>query len=364
MIKPNETLIEPKHAYVQNNQIGIIVINSDTYTILAINSQAAQMIGVGKNIVGARYEMLESKLKATKIIDNHAFDEHALINDFVEKENGIYLFDFSRRKVIRSLNDSVLVEYFVTQEETSQLKKQHDYVKFKKHMLSRISHRVRTPLNSILGFGSLLQDEEGLNDTYKEYIEIMTRSGTKLLSVIENAFFLTKITEEYKQMDVQPFDIYDLVHNRYLKYKKELNYTEKELEIKFHDNLREKKLLILSDRSKIVHIVEMLINNAIKHSYTGFIKLDLTVGLTEICISVEDTGIGISSLNLEYIRAGFSQAEMNSLSIEFGLGIGVDLAVCKLYADALGGKMTVYSEEVQGSVFQFSFPYTLVKNTH
>ena len=222
----------------------------------------------------------------------------------------------------------------------------------KSAFIANISHEIRTPLNGILGFASLLtEDDINLEDIHK-YAEIINKSGMRLLGLINNVIDLSKI--ESHKMTVNNFEYLPahLISDVVLQY--EALAKKKSLVIHCSSDETYDKLKHVSDCQKVMQILSNLTNNAIKFTKAGYIDVGFYVNDNQIHYFVKDTGIGIPEAEIEKVFDRFYQVESNLNRNYEGSGLG--LALCKSLSEMLGGHLSVESKSGEGSTFTLSLP--------
>lgn len=222
----------------------------------------------------------------------------------------------------------------------------------KSAFLANMSHELRTPLNSIIGFTRIVRRKsEGLiPDKQIENLEKVLVSSEHLLNLINTVLDIAKI--EAGRMDVLAanFRIQALI-DLCVNTSQPLIQPEVELEKHVDETLE----FIYSDQDKIRQIALNLLSNAAKFTEKGKIIVSAKpVGESHFCISVEDTGIGISEEALTRIFNEFQQAD-NSTTRQYG-GTGLGLTISRNLARLLGGDITVTSEPGIGSTFTLHLP--------
>ena len=215
--------------------------------------------------------------------------------------------------------------------------------KIKEIFLANISHEMRTPLNSIIGFTELLK-KTNLNQTQKNYLKYIEESSKFLLDIVNEILDFSKIEANKLPIEKIPANIYENIMETYhlvlpLAKKKGIELI---LDIK---NLNEGYIF---DPIRLKQILTNLLTNAIKFTDKGFVKLQID-GLN---FKIIDTGIGIEKSKLEKIFNPFEQAEAN-ITRKYG-GTGLGLSITKKLIELLGGKIKVTSEVGKGTIFEFS----------
>ena len=200
-----------------------------------------------------------------------------------------------------------------------------------------MSHELRTPMNSILGLTELILDKAQLSGKNKERLEVVLKSGKRLMSLINDILDLSKIEAgkmEIREEDVLLEEIIEDVSNTAtpLALEKGLSFN-----IKRNCNTR---IIISTDRGRVTQVLINLIGNAIKFTKRG--KVELSISLIQermLLFSVSDTGIGISEENKKIIFEEFRQIDGTTTKKYSGTGLG--LAISKKILDLLGGKIWV-----------------------
>lgn len=222
----------------------------------------------------------------------------------------------------------------------------------KSAFLANMSHELRTPLNAIIGFTRIVRRKaEGvLPDKQIENLDKVLISSEHLLSLINTVLDIAKI--EAGRMDVLPanFRIASLI-DLCINTSQPLIKPGVTLEKTVDDRLS----LVFSDQDKIRQIVLNLLSNAAKFTQQGKILISAYPGENDqLCISVSDTGIGISDEALTRIFKEFQQAD-SSTTRQYG-GTGLGLSISRNLAHLLGGDLTVASELGKGSTFLLKIP--------
>ncbi len=225
---------------------------------------------------------------------------------------------------------------------------------------SSIIHDIRTPMNGVMGFLELLNLREEEMDK-KEYIDIALKSCENMVSLINDALDISKISSGNMSVEKISFSVLDElsdVANLFYNNAKRKDITL----VAFYDPKIPKT--IQSDYHRIKQIMNNLLSNAIKFtSEKGKIVLEILYdkerdGLT---ISIKDNGIGIAKEMQKNIFSPYAQ-EKNSTSREYG-GTGLGLSIAQQLSVLLGGKLELESKEGEGSRFFFTIPCATKKGT-
>ena len=230
-------------------------------------------------------------------------------------------------------------------------------------LMSTISHKLRTPLNSILGFSELLLDQAygPLNEKQVRYLNNIHKSGSNLLSLLNDLIDFMRIKWGEVNVEYGEFSLSKSVDEAQMAFKTIADRKGITLEVTNADA----RVTVKADEVKLVKILHQLVSNAIKFTAPGG-KVTITVNHTEnpqdhyvtacsrgfLEISVADTGIGIRPEDYEKIFSEFYQGDaMLSQELE---GTGLGLTVARELVVLHGGKIWVESHEGKGSTFTFT----------
>jgi len=242
------------------------------------------------------------------------------------------------------------------------LSKMKEYDNLRKEFFANISHELRTPINIIassLQYIDFLQ-KNNLLFTYKDkaikYKSIMMQNCYRLLRLINNLIDITKIDSGYFKLNLENYDIINLVESITLSV---VEYAEsKDIEIIFDTDVEEK--IIACDAEKIERIMLNLLSNAIKFTKkNGNILVSVSDKTDHVLISVKDTGIGIPKDKQQYIFKRFAQVDSAHSINKNGSGIGLSLV--KALVEMHGGNISVKSEYKKGSEFIINIPAKIIE---
>ncbi|QGY45281.1 PAS domain S-box protein [Maribellus comscasis] len=225
-----------------------------------------------------------------------------------------------------------------------------DADKLKSAFLANMSHEIRTPMNGILGFTSLLKEPGLTGEEQKKYIEIIQKSGERLLNTVNDIVEISKIETGNVKVTLKVVNITRHILTLYEFFS--LEAKRKGLKLLIENKLSSDESLIKTDKSKISSILSNLLKNAIKFTKSGTIKIGCVKRANMIEFFVRDTGIGIPENRREAIFNRFEQADIGDSRVFEGSGLG--LSIAKSYTEMLGGKIWVESEENKGSTFYFT----------
>lgn len=231
--------------------------------------------------------------------------------------------------------------------------------KLKSAFLANISHEVRTPMNGIIGFSELLR-EQG-NDTKRNELlaERIIECSYRLLDIMNDVLDISLIqTSEIKINDTL-VNIRNEFQDISEYYKKQAN--QKGIRLVYDEKISDDRAFIVTDIDKIRRIVKCLLDNALKFTHVGYVRLKVYTHDEYLQFEVEDSGVGIPHEMQEKIFENFRQVELE-FSRQYG-GTGLGLSIAKKMVELLGGKIWLRSELNVGSSFFFSIPYKSANGT-
>lgn len=230
--------------------------------------------------------------------------------------------------------------------------------RLKSAFLSNMSHEIRTPMNGILGFIDLLKEPELNLAKQRYYIDIVKRSGERLLDTINDIIELSKIEAGESPLQIVDVNIDDLLQFFQVFFMPQAE--KKGLILRNATASSDYKTIAKTDNSKLESILINLIKNAIKFTPSGNIEFGYAIERNKLHFFVKDSGIGIPEDKLDIIFERFMQLNLKFNRGHEGSGLG--LSIAKAYSEMLGGKIWVTSEVGKGSTFHFTIDYKPLTN--
>lgn len=230
--------------------------------------------------------------------------------------------------------------------------------KLKTSFLANLSHEIRTPMNAIVGFSDLLKTPNLKDEKRFEYVEIIQKSGLRLLDIINETIEIAKLDAGLIKIKPEVFDVNRMVKDIY----NEMSFKADQkgnLDFRLFNTGLDSELKLFTDRVKLQQILTNLISNAIKYTPRGSVVFGYEIIDNDIVFRVKDTGIGIDRQNQPLVFRRFHRVE-NPITIKAS-GIGLGLAIAKSYTELLGGTIKLESEKGQGTVVSVSLPYTVAE---
>jgi len=270
--------------------------------------------------------------------------------------------DYQKQNIqIRKQNETLVELHNKLKEKAEELEiqkgKAEEATELKSHFLASMSHELRTPMNSILGLTELILEDTSLKGKNRERIEVVLKSGKRLMGLINDILDLSKI--EAGKMEVHNEDVYleELVSE--IENSVTPLVQQKGIAFRVARNINT-KIVINTDRGKITQVLINLLGNAVKFTDSGFVELRVSsLENKRLKFDVVDSGIGISEEDQKIIFEEFRQIDGTTTRKYSGTGLG--LAICKKIADLMTGSLTVESEPGSGSIFSFVVPLNFIK---
>ena len=231
-------------------------------------------------------------------------------------------------------------------------KKLEESDRLKDEFMNIAAHELKTPLVPIKGYISMLNDDISKNgdDNRKKSMEIILRNVDRLENLINDILDISKLESGAMKFNMEDVDIVEIINNS-IQDMKSFAY-QKGLDIEAE--IKGKLPSIKGDKARLTQVITNLLNNAIKFTEKGKIKVTAERSNGNIIVSVEDTGIGIAKENIGKLFTKFYQVD-SSLGRRYG-GTGLGLAICKRIIEHHGGKIWVESKLGKGSKLIFTLP--------
>ncbi len=234
--------------------------------------------------------------------------------------------------------------------------------RLKSAFLTNMSHEIRTPMNGILGFAELLKEPNLKDDQQLEFINVIQKSGKRMLNIINDIVDISKIESGQMEIAVNEVDVNEQIKSLHAFFKPEAD--QKEIKLTIGGLLAKDNSVINTDPVKLNSILTNLLKNALKYTDKGYIEVGVSTSSTtnlkadsepdELKFYVKDTGIGVPKERQHVIFDRFIQADIEDKDARQGAGLG--LSITKAYIEMLGGEIRLESQEGSGSTFYFTIP--------
>lgn len=239
----------------------------------------------------------------------------------------------------RDISETKATDYLLEKE----TQRAQEVENLKNSFLRNMSYEIRTPLNTVVGFSELFEQEHSIEDE-ELFIKEIKDSSSHLLQLINDILFLSRLDAHMIEMEHQPIDFSKTFEGHcemgWSHDKKEgVNYV-----VENHYN----KLVVDIDDVNVGRIIEQIASNAAQHTSSGTVRARYDYINSNLMIAIEDTGCGISSEKLKYIYERFASGEHK--------GTGLGLPISKELAEQLGGTIDISSTVDRGTTVWITIP--------
>ncbi len=227
-----------------------------------------------------------------------------------------------------------------------------------KKMISNISHDLRTPLTSMLGYIELILSDTNLSEEEKrKYIEIVYGKGNHLHSLMEEFFQVSKIESNDVKLEIKQLNISEIVRQNVLLFFNEFKEYNKKIQI----NIPEKDIYAFGDEKSLNRILNNLVNNALKYGSEGtLVGINLKEDESYVFVDVWDNGAGIPKEEIDYVFDRLYTVEKSrKLNLKSS---GLGLTIVKKLVEAQNGTISLKSIPFEKTEFTFALPKTLIEN--
>ena len=247
------------------------------------------------------------------------------------------------------------------------LKKAEDASLAKTRFLNNMSHDIRTPMNAILGYAQIMEDELNRKEIpeVSEHLEKLQQSGNLLLSIINNVLDMARIESGRMELDENYCRIEDVWKSLFAVFDE--NAMKKNIALHYAMNVEHEH--VLTDVIKVKEILVNILSNAIKYTPVGgSVMVDVDElpcdesGYMIVKIRVSDTGIGMSQDYQTKIFEAFTREQNTTKSKIAGTGLG--MSIVKKYVDLLEGTINVESELGKGSTFTVTLKHRIADESY
>tara|TARA_B110001454_G_scaffold219199_1_gene251754 strand:- start:60097 stop:62223 length:2127 start_codon:yes stop_codon:yes gene_type:complete len=279
-------------------------------------------------------------------LSSYQIEAVSLHHQFGDLSCYIYV-DYMRLDIVNTLTkkENLIKAEKEKQEELKRLNKA------KSQFLANMSHELRTPLNGIIGMLDVLKTSP-LDQAQLEQFDVIYRSGEFLLTLISDILEFSKIESGKLEIEKRSFDLRNALETVVESLTSVIQRRNLDFIVKISPLIYG---TYIGDETRIKQILINLLGNAAKFTPSGSITLSVGANKdSKIEIKVIDTGIGIPAEKLETIFGSFSQADVSD-NRKYG-GTGLGLSITKSFATAMGGTISVESEEAKGTCFTVQLP--------
>ena len=346
-----DTLSMAKEQAVDELSDGLIVLDYEN-TIIYKNQQAKEVYKLSTPVQEntAIQELDSCIMNESKVEHNgHIYE----VQSHELKDKSAHL---GKMYVLNDITDSYYYTKYM-QEQTELMKTLKEQAEAanqaKSAFVSNMSHEIRTPMNAIVGMTEILL-RENLPAQDKGYLINIKNSGNALLSIINDILDFSKIESGKMELVESEYEPMSMLCDLSMIFLTRIKDKNVELLFDIDDKLPHK---LYGDSLRIRQVIINIVNNAIKFTDSGFVKLQIVVGQVlekdmELLISVQDTGQGIREEDLEKLFGSFQQVDSKKNHEKEGTGLG--LSISKQLVEMMGGTIGVKSTYGVGSTFYFN----------
>ncbi len=245
-----------------------------------------------------------------------------------------------------------------TQEMITAKRKAEQSERLKTAFLENISHQIRTPLNAIMGFASLLSKKNIPDKKRKHFIHTIQDRGKHLLNIIGDIIDLSEIKAGMVSLQPEKINLNHLIKELELYYKTIINQLDKDRNIEIHSyrGFDDSEAAVFTDSTKLREILNNLLDNAVNFTQKGKIEFGYKLKTNDqLLFFVKDTGIGLSPEQQAVVFENFNKVDNSNIHEKAGTGIG--LSIARELIQLFTGQIWLESSPNKGTTFYFTIPY-------
>lgn len=350
-------------AYIAPKAVAHYLMKSEKVTNLKIVSEMSYSyipsIGVNKknkklNDVIAKATISITDKEKQLLIDNWLFN---VVSPYYQKPVfWIILSAIALSILILILSANYYLKRII-REKTKALRiekeKAEESDRLKNSFIQNISYEIKSPLNCITSFSELLKDEDLSPENKKKYSKTIINCGEQLVRIIDNILEVSKLQAEQIKLHPEKTNIDELFQTLFSIF--QIKAEQKDIDFFVEERKHNSPEIILVDKAKLLKTLCSLIDNAIKFTFNGHVKISYETKNGLLIIAIEDTGIGIKTADQKKIFKCFAKSKIDSSKRLNELGLG--LTIVKEDVDLMDGIISFNSEEHKGTTFTLILPY-------
>ncbi len=344
-------------AVVHEMEVGVLVIDAQKRLLYA-NPFFEETFSAGEKMEGKKLSDVVKDRAVIEVIEKMLHSRGEGLQEIAIQGKGEQLFEARLVPFIldqgnhvavetptRSARSKVLIGFFHDVAEEKRVEA------IKRDFVANVSHELRTPLASIKGYAETLLDG-ALDDmaTLKNFLTIINRHANRMTALIEDLLTLSMLESHQMPMSFESLDISDLLNGVVQGFDKQAQDKGIKLTMDIDSELPK----VVGDRGRLEQVIVNLVDNAIKYTNNGIVRVLARKTDSMLQIDVEDTGIGIPEKDIPRIFERFYRVDKGR-SRELG-GTGLGLAIVKHIIQGHNGKIWVKSQIGKGSTFSFTIP--------
>lgn len=358
-----------KYHYLMENSREIILFFQNTGQIIDCNKAAKDILGYDDDIFDITIADIfkrVAKIRKNSLVINSNYKNKS--SETIAYKKNQTCFPVDLKIIMDNCNGFTGLCIAVDISEKKKLIRIIRYLKsdlknlnqIKNRFIANITHELKTPVNGIKGMIETLLDME-LTPKQKESVNIIYQCCNNMNSLINDLLDITRMKCNKLVLEERRFHFRQMMENIVKLNMKQVNEKNLKFTVNVSRNIPE---YLIGDEYRLTQIINNLLSNAIKFTYDGQIILDVAITehsrhMVELFFMVIDTGIGISTAEMDKLFLSFYQVD-GSITRRFG-GSGLGLSICQMLVKAMGGKISVESELGKGSTFSFTVKLKLAK---
>jgi len=362
----HEELVKLSRA-VEKSQVGVVITNRDGI-IEYVNPKfceitrysADELIGKNSKILQSGYHTKEFYKNLWDTIlsgrdwvgefrnkrkDGELYWDRGLISPITDETGKITHFVGIKEDITEQKR---LIEELVKAREKAQ-----ESERLKTAFLANVSHEVRTPLNSIIGFAQVLDTQDLNKEEVKRFASIILKRGNDLLDLFNEILDLSLIESNQLKISPKKVNMNSILYDVYSNFLLNPKVKEKQIDLRIGKIFPE-DFEFSTDPLRLKQILSNLVENGIKFTKRGYVEFGGTIeNENTLSFYVKDTGIGIPASKFNTIFERFQQIDSDFITREYE-GTGLGLPLCKGLVNLLGGRIWLESTVGEGTTFYFT----------
>lgn len=345
-----QELLEEKNklrTILANLNQGVVLIDKDK-KIYEINQAAESIFDIYSKIaIGQNINEISTNQEYLDFINDFTTTNQPFATKTIKFEKPSIIYKIS---LVRAINEDEEVIGIISV--FTDITKEHELTQSKTNLLHIMSHELKTPLATIIGFLGLLEKEgqDYITDDHIDFIRTAKQGAEDLKLLVNNLLDLSRLEANKMEVHFSEFDLPKLTDSVIKFYS--LLLEEKKLDV--ITEYQSDKMMIESDKNKIRQIVSNIMDNAIKFTSDGTITVSINQSDDTVFLTIKDSGIGISKNKLSDIFGKFNQVDSSITRKHDGAGLG--LSIVKEFTKLLNGHIEVSSTVNEGTTFTISLP--------
>jgi PAS domain S-box-containing protein len=364
--REHEELVKLSRA-VEKSQVGVVITNRDGI-IEYVNPKFCEITRYSADeLIGRNPRILQSGYHTKEFYKNlwdTILSGRDWVGEFRNKRKGGELY-WDRGLISPITDETGKITHFVGIKEdiTEQKRLIEELVKarekaqeserLKTAFLANVSHEVRTPLNSIIGFAQVLDTQDLNKEEVKRFASIILKRGNDLLDLFNEILDLSLIESNQLKISPKKVNINSILYDVYSNFLLNPKVKEKQIDLRIGKIFPE-DFEFSTDPLRLKQILSNLVENGIKFTKRGYVEFGGTIeNENTLSFYVKDTGIGIPASKFNTIFERFQQIDSDFITREYE-GTGLGLPLCKGLVNLLGGRIWLESTVGEGTTFYFT----------